>query len=120
MREIGPDDEFPEGFSCLQGTPFYRQYKKAESRLDYTIDQDRIYIDWIVGKDTWELLKAVVDQEGPTIKIVEGYLTAKLEHATDAAIERLGKRIAGKLGRDWKSVIERKEGRRFIAFVKEG
>lgn len=64
------------------------------------------------------MMKSILDADGTGVTKISGYVTDKLGDASNAALQRLGDRMARDLGDGWKAIIEVRGDRRFLIFTK--
>lgn len=117
-KGIGPNDMIPDGISFDIANPKYRQFKSGEDILEYTLEGSEITVDWVNGKGASSMMKSILEAGGAGVTKISGYVTDKLGDASDAALKRLGDRMARDLGDGWKAVIETRGDRRFLIFTK--
>lgn len=112
---IAPNDAVPEGFSFDVADPRYRRVKLANRLIEYTITDSELTIDWLDGPMATLMLQLILDAEPKSVTNVSGYLTNELGRASDASIERFGRRLASQLLGDWTAKLVTIEGRRFLS-----
>jgi len=64
------------------------------------------------------MIKSILAADGAGVTKISGYVTDKLGDASNAALQRLGDRMARELGDGWKAIIEVRGDRRFLIFTK--
>ena len=117
-KGLGPDDMIPDGISFDIANPKYRQFKSGDDILEYTLEGSEITVDWVNGKGASSMMKSILNADGTGVTKISGYVTDKLGSASNAALQRLGDRMARELGDGWKAIIEVKGDRRFLIFTK--
>lgn len=108
----------PDGISFDITNPKYRQFKSSGDLLEYTLEGREITVDWVSGKGASSMMKSILNAEGAGVTKVSGYVTDKFGDASNAALQRLGDRMARGLGNGWKAIIEVRGDRRFLIFTK--
>ena len=88
----------PDGLSFDIANPKYRQFKSGDDILEYTLEAGEITVDWVSGKEASSMMKSILNADGAGVSRISGYVTDKLGGASNAALERLGNRIARELG----------------------
>ena len=112
----GPDDKAPDGFSYDKDNPKYQTFKDGDKIVDYSVDGDKLSIDWADGGGLASALKEILRAEGDGIRRIGGYTTDKLGELSDKALQRYGDRVAAELGDGWKAAIEVIRGQRHLIF----
>jgi len=108
----------PDGISFDVANPKFRQFKNGDGILGYTLEGGEITVDWVSGKGASSMMKSILDADGAGVTKISGYVTDKLGGASNAALQRLGDRMARELGGGWKAIIEVSGDRRFLVFMK--
>lgn len=108
-----------DGFSFDIANPKYRQFRRGNDILEYTLEGGEITVDWVSGNDALSLMKAILDVDGIGVTRISGYVTDKLGGASDTALKRLGNHLIRQMDGSWKAAIEKFEGRRYIVFAKQ-
>jgi hypothetical protein len=107
-----------DGISFDAGNPKYRQFKRGDDILEDTLKGSEITVDWVSGTDASSMMNAILKVDGNDVTSISGYVTDKLGNASNAAVQRLGKRMASQLDGDWTSAIQSIEGRRYLKLKK--
>lgn len=107
-----------DGVSYDAGNPKYRQFKRGDDILEYTLEGSEITVDWVSGNDATLMMNAILRVDGKDVTCISGYVTDKLGNATNATLQRFGRRIARELNGDWTSTIQTIEGRRYLKLKK--
>lgn len=108
----------PNGISFDIANPKYRQFKSGDNLLEYTLQGSEITVDWVNGKRASSMMRSILDADGAGVTKISGYVTDKLGDASNAALQRLGSRMARELGISWKAVVEVRGDRKFLIFTK--
>jgi hypothetical protein len=108
----------PDGISFDSANAKYRQFKRGENILEYTLAGGEITVDWVSGNNATSMMRTILCAEGAGVTRISGYVTAKLGRASDAALKRLGDQMAREIGGGWKATVEMIEGRRYMVFTK--
>lgn len=106
-----------ENFSFDVENPKYRQFKRGNDILEYTLEGNEITVDWVAGTNVSSMIVAVLAAHGNRVNKISGYVTDKLGSASDTALLRFSRRMAGQLGTGWRASIQRIEGRRYLVFA---
>jgi hypothetical protein len=106
----------PNGISFEFTNPKFRQFKSGNDILEYTLEGGEITVDWVSGKGASSMMKSILHADGAGVSKISGYVTDKLGGASNAALQRLGDRMARELGDDWKAISEVRGDRRFLTF----
>src|SRR6056297_371609 len=93
-------------FSADAASPKYRQYKRGDDILEYTLEGDEITVGWVSGTGASSMMKAILTADGSGVAKISGYVTDKLGDASIAALQRFGDRTAKELDDRWKATIE--------------
>ncbi len=59
-KGIGADEQIPEGISFDNSQPKYRQYRGGDHILEYTLDGDKITVDWVSGRNAAKMMQAIL------------------------------------------------------------
>ncbi len=63
-------------------------------------------------------MKSILDADGAGVTKISGYVTDKLNSASNAMLQRLADHMARQVGSGWEASIEMIEGRRYLVFTK--
>jgi hypothetical protein len=108
----------PDGISFDIANPKFRQFKSGDDILEYTLEGGELTVDWVSGKGASSMMRSILDADGEGVTKISGYVTDKLGGASNAALQRLGDRMARDLGDGWKAIIEVRGDRRFLIFTR--
>ena len=107
-----------DGISFDEANPKYRQIKCDSGILEYTLEHGEITVDWVSGKHTSAMLKAILAAEVIQVTRISGYVTDKLGDSSGETLQRFASRLAHEIGFGWQANIEIVRNRRYLVLTK--